>query len=186
MRNRALATLALIPLAILTACGGTPPDLTLTEAYVAERSDAGTVVHVTVNARNTTSEPLAMWAIAYTPGGEGTAPGSISRWTQATAPAGGSVAFDLPVVVTSSPSGTSSVSVAGKVAYVPGNRLRELLSELDYPLPTTTFSGTLPVDWSAAPRTVEALRPGTVRTAAITDRGPVKAVDTLPPLKPAQ
>lgn len=186
MRNRALATLALAPIALLTACGGTPPDLTLTEAYVADRSDAGTIVHVTVNAKNTTNEPLAMWAIAYTSGGEGAATNSISRWTQATAPAGGSVAFDLPVVVTSSPSGSAPISVSGKVAYVPGSRFRELLNELDYPLPTTTFSGTLPVDFAATPRVAAALRPGTVRTAAITDRGPVKAVDTLPPLKPAQ
>lgn len=75
------------------------------------------------------------------------------------------------------------ISVSGKVAYVPGSRFRELLNELDYPLPTTTFSGTLPVDFAATPRVAAALRPGTVRTAAITDRGPVKAVDTLPPLK---
>lgn len=181
MRTRALAILALAPVAILAACSGTPPTVELTEAYIADRSDAGTVVHVVVKAQNPTDRPLAMWAVAYSAGGEGAAKGTVGRWAQATAPAGGAVTFNLPVVV--SGSNASSISVAGNVAFIPGGRFRELLNELDYPLPTTSFSGNLPVDWSAAPRAVEALRPGTVKTATIVDRGTVKTVDTLPPLR---
>ena len=185
MLSRALIGLALAPLTLMAACSGTPPELSVTQAYLAERTDATTVVHLTVSAHNPTPEPLAMWAVAYTPGGSGVPAGSVNRWTQATAPAGGTVTFDLPVVVTGSPSGVSPVTVAGSVAYVPGSRLRELLNELDYPLPTTGFNATIPVDFAAAPRATTALRPGTVRAATITDRGTVKAVDTLPPLKPA-
>jgi len=183
MRNRVLKALLIPAAALLTACSSQGPNLTLTEAYVGDRSDAGTLVYVVVKAENPTPSPLAMWAIAYTAGGEGAVGGNISRWTQATAPPGGSVSFDLPVVIAGPASGASTVSIAGKVAYVPGGRFRELLNELDVPLPTTGFNGTMPIDLAAAPRPVAVLRPATVRTATVTDRGPVKAVDTLPPLK---
>lgn len=189
MRNATRATMSLFAAAALlgaVGCNGTPPTLSITDAFVAERTDAGTVVHVIVKAENPTKDALPMWAIAYSGGGDGRKSGSIDRWVQATAPAGGSVAFELPVVVTGQAAGTSLVEISAKIEYVPGGKLRELLSELDYPLPTTTFSGTTNVDWSAAPRPPAVLRIGTVQTAQIIDRGPAGAIDTLPPLKKPQ
>ena len=184
MRTAITATFFALAAAALVGCSGTPPTLTLTEAFVAERATgsegaSASVVHVVVKADNPTSEPLAMWAIAYA-GASGS--GGVERWAQATAPAGGSVAFELPVVVTGAAAG-SPLNISGKVAYVPGGRFRELLSELDVPLPTTTFAGSVNVDWSASPRPAAALRPATVRTAVILDPGPARTADTLPPLK---
>lgn len=176
----------LLTLSLLAGCGGTAPVLTVTEAYVAERSEAGTLVHVVVTAQNLTLDPLPMRAIGYTPSAQGASVGKVDRWTQATAPPGGTVTFEIPIAVPAPAPGSSTVSVAGQVTYVPGGHFRELLGEVDLPLPTTDFAGTLPIDWTAAPRAAPTLRPATVRTGLITDRGPIKAADTLPPLKGAQ
>jgi hypothetical protein len=192
MRNRFHPLLAprplcgLLMLAPLAGCGGTAPVLTVTEAYVAERSESGTVVHFVVKAQNVTLDPLPMRAIGYTPSAQGAPVGKVDRWAQATAPPGGTVIFEIPVAVPSPAPGSSTVSVAGKVAYVPGGHFRELLGEIDLPLPTTDFAGTLPIDWTAAPRPAPTFRAASVRTGVITDRGPIKAADTLPPLKNPQ
>jgi hypothetical protein len=187
MRNATFATmLAASAVAVLVGgCGGTAPTLTVTDAFVVERAASGgqAVVHVRVKADNPTTEPLAMWAIVYNGGGGSNAPSAVERWTQATAPAGGSVAFELPLVTGAPESGSSALNISGRVAYVPGGRFRELLGELNVPLPSTTFSGTVNVDWAAAPVAPPAHRAGEVRTAAVLDAGPMKAVDTLPPLK---
>lgn len=184
MRNATPATLlaALSATVLIGGCVGTAPTLTVTEAFIAERSpsDGSTVVRVIVKAENHASEPVAMWAIAYTGAG---APGGVERWAQATAPAGGTVSFELPVVAGANQSGSSPLAVSGRVAYVPGGRFRELLSELSVPLPSTTFSGSVDVDWSAPVRPPATLRVGTARTAIVLDHGPARAVDTLPPLK---
>ena len=179
MRTAFLAPVLLAALA-LGGCSGTAPSLTLTEAYIAERAADGgpVVVHVVVRADNPTPEPLAMWATAYSAASSG----GVERWAQATAPPRGTVVFEIPLVVGAGEGG-SSLSVSGKVDYVPGGRFRELLSELDVPLPSTSFAGSVPVDWSAAPRAPGPLRVGGVRTATVLDPGPPRAADTLPPLR---
>jgi hypothetical protein len=158
--------------------------LKIDEAYVAERTETGggALVHVVITARNPTSDPLPMRAMLYSPAGPGVSHAQVERWAQATAPPGGAVTFELPVAVATIP-GSSTLSVSGDVTYVPGGRLRELLGEIDVPLPTTGFSGTVPIDWNAQPRQAPTLRPATARTGLVTDRGPLKAADTLPPLK---
>ncbi|HYD00375.1 MAG TPA: hypothetical protein VEB22_04045 [Phycisphaerales bacterium] len=181
MRTAFFALSFIFTAGLLGGCSGTAPTLTLTEAFVAERAPDGggpVVVHVVVRADNPTSEPLAMWATAYS----GASGGGVERWAQATAPARGSVVFELPVVVAAG--AASPLAVSGKVDYVPGGRFRELLSELDVPLPSTSFSSSLPIDWSAAPRTATSMRAGAVRSATVLDPGPPRSADTLPPLKP--
>ncbi len=184
MHNAMTATMlaATCSAALLGGCAGTAPTLTVTEAFIAERSasDGTAVVHVVVKAENRASQPVAMWAIAYNGAG---APGGVERWAQATAPAGGTISFELPVVTGALGSGVSPLVVSGKVAYVPGGRFRELLNELNVPLPSTTFAGTVDVDWSAPARPPAPLRVATARTAVVIDHGPGRAVDTLPPLK---
>ncbi|MBY0308642.1 MAG: hypothetical protein K2Q09_07865 [Phycisphaerales bacterium] len=184
MRTRSLL-LTLAPAAAVAGCIGSPPSLTLTRAYVADRTDAGAVVNVVVHATNPTGDPLPMWAMVYSPGADAV-PGPVERWAQATAPPGGAVEFELPVVMRPQADGRSTVTITGTVSYVPGGKLRELLSEIDVPLPSTGFSGSVPVDWAAPPPSPAKppMRTGAVRTAVVTDRGPTRTFDTLPPLKP--
>lgn len=177
--NASLVTAGLAGLTLLSACSSTPPALTLTEAYVAERSDAATLVNVVVKATNPTTDTIPLWAIVYA--NVTGAPDAVGRWTQAAVPAGGSISFEIPVVI-SGPAAVSSIDIRGNVEYVPGGRFRELLTELGIPLPDTNFSGTVPLD--TQPRTPLPTRPGQVRTAVVLDPGPIKAVDTLPPLPP--
>ncbi|MFT3683334.1 MAG: hypothetical protein QM783_00160 [Phycisphaerales bacterium] len=169
---------------LLGACGGQAPQLKIDEAYIAERTETGAVAHLVVTAHNPTLDPLPMRAMAYSTGGAGLSHGEVERWAQATAPPGGAVTFEIPVAVV--PNGSPTLSVSGKVAYVPNGKIRELLGEIDVPLPTASFSGTVPIDWNAPLRPAPTLRPGTARTALVTDRGPIKAADPLPPLPEAK
>jgi len=171
--------------AILGGCAGPGPDFTLQQAYVTQKTETDALVRVVVKADNPTQAPIPMWAIGYSGQEAGAGKDHVERWTQATVPAGGSISFELPVVVPAQATGSSTLGVSARVAYVSGGKLRELLTELDYPLPTTTFSGSVPIDWNAPVVQPVPVRVGSVRTAIVLDPGPVKPVDTLPPLPQA-
>lgn len=170
------ALVAALSLTGLGGCGGTAPTLTVTDAYVAEPGAEATLVHVVIDATNPTPQPLALWAMAYD---ASTGAGAAQRWAQASVPPNGSVRFEVPVVVAGAAGQT--VSISGKVDYVPAGRIRELLSELDVPLPSTGFGGSVAVA-SQRPASPPGARTGQVFTARLVEPRPLNAVDTLPPL----
>ena len=179
MSPRALL-IAALPFALLGACTGSPPTFTVAEAYVAGKTDAGTLVNIAIDAKNTSGDPIPLWQLNYTVDMPGhSAKGTVSRFAEATVAAGSTVRFEIPV--TTNAAGNVPLNLHATVAYVPGGRFRELLTEVGIPLPTTSFNGGTTVNLDESPRAA-AGTPFRIATAKLVDSPPRKPADTLPPL----
>lgn len=180
-----LKLLTLPALALLAACSGTtPPSFSVHEAYVASKTEAGTVINVVVDARNPTNEPMPLWNLDYSADLSGAAVAPVSRWTQATVSPMSTVRFELPVVTTAAATGSQPLNLRAIVGYVPGGRFRELLTEVGVSLPTTSFTGQAMVNLDETPR-VPTAKPGRITTATVIEKPARSAADTLPPLPPS-
>jgi len=124
------ALTAVVPLA-LAGCGfHTPPTLSVAELKYAESEDGGAVVTLVMEAENTESEPMPFGVATYEflINGETAYEGTWDA--QATAPALGSVRFELPAPIDRARLAGAeppSYALRGVVEYVPPGALGEAL-----------------------------------------------------------
>jgi len=114
------------------------PKFTVDAVELEQVSDAGSALRVVLTVTNPNDDPVPLVDTTYTLTVDGT------RYTTTTnpnaeAPALRSVTFALPAVIVGS--ATGSYAVEGSITYKPLGQLREVLTDIGIPLPTTRFSG---------------------------------------------
>lgn len=153
MSTRLLGPLCFLPAVALGGCGGyLSPRVSVTEAYVAARTDEGTVVNVVINATNPNEDPMPLRHVSYSAAVDGEPAAAVARWATVNVAGKSTVRFELPVVTRHAGGGAEPVTISGRVEFVPEGRVRALLAELGVPLPQESFAGATTVDLSAAPR----------------------------------
>jgi hypothetical protein len=159
------STSLILPLILSTACalmsGGcgssyAAPKLRVTNATVAERTDAGVVLDFTVEADNVNEEALPLREVRYDVYVDQRKVFSGYRSPEATLRRFGTQQVRLPAVIATGPgqtppSGTASYRVVGTLVYFTPGSIAEILFENDLRKPSVSFSEDGQVDLSAAP-----------------------------------
>jgi hypothetical protein len=132
--------LVVIPAVLLGGCGTTKsPEFAMRGAYMSSEGGSQTLRIVMEGSHeNTFAVPLKQMSYRVQAGGQSF---TVERKADVTLEPGQKIRFELPVTPPPAMNPGDSISIAGSTQYVPGDKLRELLSELGLPLPQTSFSG---------------------------------------------
>lgn len=143
---------------LLTGCGASysAPKLRVTNATVTERTDAGVVLNITVEADNANEEALPLREVRYDVFVGDRKVFSGNRSPEATLRRFGTQQVTLPAVIAlapgeSAPAGSANYRIQGTLVYVTPGSIAEILFENDIRKPTISFSDGGQVDLSATP-----------------------------------
>lgn len=148
--------LGIASLASLVApgCGTADPNVRAVEAIVAERSDAGYVVAITLEGENPNDIELPLRFIDYTVDIDGKRVFSGRRSPEATLRRKGTQRFEIaaaaPVAAPEGvPTGVRRWRVSGSLGYIAPGAFAETLFDLGVRRPTVGFAGSGEIDFSA-------------------------------------
>ncbi len=138
----ALAVLGLIPLALLASCSSPySPEVSLAGARLVERTSDATLLELDLDASNAGDEPLRMKDIAY----EARTSDEVftaTRSAQAVIPPFSTRRVVLPVAIPRDlGDGPYTVVVQGRMVYVPNSVIRDTMSDLGWPSPSSPVGG---------------------------------------------
>jgi hypothetical protein len=115
------------------------PDFSVTGAYLSDEGGSRTLRIVMEGSHeNTFALPLKKMNYRVQAGGQTF---DIERKADVTLEPGQKLRFELPVTPPTTLNAGDAIAISGSTQYVPGDKLRELLSELGLPLPEASFSG---------------------------------------------
>ncbi len=153
-KRRVPAALALFVfvLVMMGGCSSTiAPKLRVTGAQVTERSDEAVVVSFTMELTNPNTQPLPLRDFNYSLSVDGKSVFHAIRSAELTLPQGTRSTLILPAVVSlaqwNGGSGAlHTLRVSGQLSYSAPGALAEVLLDMHFPPPSTSFSGSAEVD----------------------------------------
>lgn len=130
---------------ILAGCSAAPK-LTVTDIKVADRSEAGIVLSVSIDAENRNEIEVPLREIRYSVRVEGGSSFSGVRFAEASLRRLGTQTLWFPAVIpiapgTAPPSGLVNVEVSGKMTYFPPGDFSRVLYETGIRRPSQSFKG---------------------------------------------
>ena len=145
---------ALAPVALLAACSSSvSPEVSLVGARFVERTSDATLLELDLDAANAGSEPLKLRDIQYearTSSDTFTA----TRSAQAVIPPFSSRRVVLPVAIPRDlGDGPYTLTVQGRMLYVPNSVIRDTMTDLGWPSPSSPIAGDAVAEANAAAAT---------------------------------
>ncbi|MCA9309699.1 MAG: hypothetical protein KDA21_00725, partial [Phycisphaerales bacterium] len=133
--------------ALLGGCNGaSPPRFTVVDARLIEQSDAGYVVHFTIEGENRNPDPLPLHDISYSVVMNGHQVFAAQRFAGRTLPRYGTARIDLPVTFSTlnpdvpAPVGTHEYTLRGQITWKPPAAFAEVLFDQSLHRPDARFN----------------------------------------------
>ena len=145
---------ALAPVAFLAACSSSvSPEVSLVGARFVERTSDATLLELELDAANAGSEPLKLRDIEYE-ARTNTDTFTATRSAQAVIPPFSSRRVVLPVAIPRDlGDGPYTLTVQGRMLYVPNSVIRDTMTDLGWPSPSSPIAGDAVAEANAAAAT---------------------------------
>jgi len=150
--NKCVFIIVAIGMVFSAGCSSTqPPKMQVTGARVIDRSEEAAVISFNMELTNPNTQPLPLRDFTYSLSVDGQTVFQAKRVAELTLPQGEKSTLNLPAVVPFAELSSDfdlphTYRISGQLSYTAPGALAEVLLDMHLPPPSTSFSGSAPLD----------------------------------------